>query len=39
MADSPARPGIVTGISFGAIDAMLIAGNPPERQVVRLTAF
>ncbi|MCB1740632.1 MAG: patatin-like phospholipase family protein [Gammaproteobacteria bacterium] len=29
----------VTGISIGAINAALIAGNPPERRVERLRAF
>ena len=29
----------VTGVSIGAINAALIAGNPPERQVERLREF
>jgi NTE family protein len=29
----------VAGISIGAINAALIAGNPPERRVARLTEF
>ncbi|MGN6817045.1 MAG: patatin-like phospholipase family protein [Sphingomonas sp.] len=29
----------VAGISIGAINAALVAGNPPERRVARLTAF
>ncbi len=33
------RPGWVAGISIGAINAALIAGNPPERRVERLRAF
>jgi NTE family protein len=33
------RPGWVAGISIGAINAALIAGNPPERRVERLQAF
>ena len=33
------RPGWVAGISIGAINAALIAGNPPERRVERLKAF
>ena len=33
------QPEWVTGISIGAINAALIAGNPPERRVERLRAF
>ena len=33
------RPNRVAGISIGAINAALIAGNPPERRVARLRAF
>ncbi len=29
----------VAGISIGAINAAIVAGNPPERRVERLTAF
>jgi NTE family protein len=32
-------PDWVVGISIGAINAALIAGNPPERRVERLTEF
>jgi len=32
-------PGWVAGISIGAINAALIAGNPPERRVERLREF
>jgi NTE family protein len=32
-------PGWVAGISIGAINAALIAGNPPERRVQRLHEF
>jgi NTE family protein len=32
-------PGWVAGISIGAINAALIAGNPPERRAERLRAF
>lgn len=32
-------PTWVAGISIGAINAALIAGNPPERRVARLTEF
>ena len=33
------HPDWVAGISIGAINAALIAGNPPERRVERLRAF
>jgi len=33
------EPEWVTGISIGAINAALIAGNPPERRVARLREF
>jgi NTE family protein len=33
------KPDWVVGISIGAINAALIAGNPPERRLERLTAF
>jgi len=33
------RPGWVAGISIGAVNAALIAGNPPERRVERLREF
>jgi NTE family protein len=33
------RPNWIAGISIGAINAALIAGNPPERRVERLQAF
>lgn len=32
-------PGWVTGVSIGAINAALIAGNPPESRVEQLKAF
>ncbi len=32
-------PDWVAGISIGAINAALIAGNPPERRIARLTEF
>ena len=32
-------PDWVAGISIGAVNAALIAGNPPERRVERLRAF
>ena len=33
------RPTRVCGISIGAVNAALIAGNPPERRLERLRAF
>lgn len=33
------RPGWVAGISIGALNAAIIAGNPPERRVERLHEF
>lgn len=33
------RPDWVAGISIGALNAAIIAGNPPERRVERLHAF
>lgn len=33
------EPDWVTGVSIGAINAALIAGNPPERRLERLTEF
>src|SRR6185295_7672143 len=33
------RPTRVCGISIGAINAALIAGNPPERRLERLRTF
>jgi NTE family protein len=33
------EPNWVAGISIGAINAAIIAGNPPERRVERLNAF
>ena len=33
------RPEWIAGISIGAINAAIIAGNPPERRVERLRAF
>lgn len=33
------RPGCLSGISIGALNTAIIAGNPPERQVERLTEF
>lgn len=39
MAEAGYAPSWVTGVSVGAINAALIAGNPPERRVERLREF
>lgn len=39
LAEADLHPHWVAGISIGAINAALIAGNPPERRVERLRAF
>jgi NTE family protein len=39
LAETPFLPDWVAGISIGAVNAALIAGNPPERRVARLRAF
>jgi NTE family protein len=39
LADSGHMPDWVSGISIGAINAALIAGNPPERRVERLRSL
>lgn len=39
LAAAGRRPDWIAGISIGAINAALIAGNPPERRVERLHAF
>ena len=39
MAEVGLAPDWVTGVSIGAINAALIAGNPPQRRVERLRAF
>ena len=39
LAEQGARPDWVAGISIGAINAALIAGNPPDKQVDRLREF
>ena len=39
LATSQYQPGWVAGISIGAINAALIAGNAPGRRVERLRAF
>lgn len=39
LSETAYRPDWVAGISIGAINAALIAGNPPERRVERLSQF
>jgi NTE family protein len=39
LSTSPYLPDWVAGISIGAINAAIIAGNPPEKRVARLKAF
>lgn len=39
LADSEYLPDWVAGISIGAINAAIIAGNPPDRRVEKLRAF
>jgi NTE family protein len=39
LAEQGARPDWLAGISIGAINAALIAGNAPERQIDRLSEF
>ena len=39
IAEAGLAPHWVTGVSIGAINAALIAGNPPQRRVERLRAF
>ena len=39
LAAADARPDWIAGISIGAINAALIAGNPPELQVERVREF
>lgn len=39
LANTHCEPDWVVGVSIGAINAAIIAGNPPERRVERLTEF
>src|SRR5271167_4194979 len=39
LAKQDARPDWIAGISIGAVNAALIAGNPPDKQVDRLQEF
>jgi NTE family protein len=36
LAETGEAPDWIAGVSIGAINATLIAGNPPERRVARL---
>ena len=39
LAEADIRPDWVAGISIGAINAAIIAGNPPDQRVAQLRAF
>jgi NTE family protein len=39
LSSTPYQPDWIAGVSIGAINAALIAGNPPERRVERLSEF
>ena len=39
LAEADLHPDWVAGVSIGAINSALIAGNPPERRVERLREF
>jgi NTE family protein len=39
LAGSECEPGWISGVSIGAINAALIAGNPPERRIERMEVF
>lgn len=39
LSASAIEPDWVAGISIGAVNAAIVAGNPPERRVARLRAF
>jgi len=39
LAEANVLPNWVAGVSIGAVNAALIAGNPPERRVARLREF
>ena len=39
LAEADLQPDWVAGISIGAINAAIIAGNPPEKRVAQLRAF
>ena len=39
LAEADLHPDWVAGISIGAINSAIIAGNPPEERVAKLRAF
>jgi NTE family protein len=39
LAEADLHPDWVAGISIGAINSAIIAGNPPEQRVAKLRAF
>jgi NTE family protein len=39
LAEANLHPDWIAGVSIGAIDAALIAGNPPEQRVTRLREY
>src|SRR5689334_308149 len=39
LANTTYQPTWIAGVSIGAINAALIAGNPPKRRIERLSAF
>ena len=39
LSDTAYQPDWIVGVSIGAINAAIIAGNPPERRVERLSEF
>ncbi len=39
LAEAGIEPNCFSGISIGALNTALIAGNPPERRIARLTEF
>ena len=39
LAEADLHPDWVAGISIGAVNAALVAGNPPEKRVARLREF
>jgi len=39
LAGTPHHPDWIAGVSIGAINAALIAGNPPEKRIERLSEF
>jgi len=39
LAEADLHPNWVAGVSIGAVNSALIAGNPPERRVEKLREF